>query len=323
MPTETSLTRVDSFPFDSRADGYDADGYPVYDRAVGASLLRSTFAKFFSDGVFPSPGDALQIAKDYGRHIGVITYAPVPVDERVIEDLFQTEITFTSGYDNPQRNLRCVMEMKDQGIDVVVGGGVTVQMAQMNGIKNVLITTRPETLENAVDEAVHMMEIIQRDKLELEEISQIIRYASEAILLTDLKGHIMMANQGAEELLGELTEGRGIEHLGELPQLEVLLEQVRTGRAYRSELVSVGETMLLCSQYPIFISGHLMGVALFLQHSAKIQKLEQSIRTRLDIAYAHEAALEYAMDGGFLVARIRIPRRYTAPDRIELPQLKE
>lgn len=49
----------------------------------------------------------------------------------------------------------------------------------------------------------------------------------------------------------------------------------------------------------------------------------QSIRTRLDIAYAHEAALEYAMDGGFLVARIQIPRRYTAPDRIELPQLKE
>lgn len=49
----------------------------------------------------------------------------------------------------------------------------------------------------------------------------------------------------------------------------------------------------------------------------------QSIRTRLDIAYAHEAVLEYAMDGGFLVARIRIPRRYTAPDRIELPQLKE
>lgn len=49
----------------------------------------------------------------------------------------------------------------------------------------------------------------------------------------------------------------------------------------------------------------------------------QGIRTRLDIAYAHEAALEYAMDGGFLVARIRIPRRYTAPDRIELPQLKE
>ena len=63
MPTQTNLSKVESFPFDSRSDGYDEDGYPVYDRAVGAGLLRATFAKFFSDGVFPSPADALQIGK--------------------------------------------------------------------------------------------------------------------------------------------------------------------------------------------------------------------------------------------------------------------
>lgn len=57
------MTRMESFPFDSKADGYDADGYPVYDRAVGASMLRETFAKFFSNGVFPSPGTALNIGK--------------------------------------------------------------------------------------------------------------------------------------------------------------------------------------------------------------------------------------------------------------------
>lgn len=61
--TTTGTTRMQSFPFDSKFDGYDSDGYPVYDRAVGASLLRETFKKFFSNGVFPSPGDALQIGK--------------------------------------------------------------------------------------------------------------------------------------------------------------------------------------------------------------------------------------------------------------------
>ena len=61
--TTTGTTRMQSFPFDSKPDGYDADGYPVYDRAVGASLLRETFAKFFSNGVFPSPGTALNIGK--------------------------------------------------------------------------------------------------------------------------------------------------------------------------------------------------------------------------------------------------------------------
>lgn len=55
--------RVESFPFDSTENGYDEDGYPVYDRAVGASLLRTVFARFFKDGVFDTPADALQIGK--------------------------------------------------------------------------------------------------------------------------------------------------------------------------------------------------------------------------------------------------------------------
>ena len=71
MPTQTTLSRVESFPFDSRSDGYDADGYPVYDRAVGASMLRETFKKFFSDGVFPSPGGALQISKGSGLTVTI------------------------------------------------------------------------------------------------------------------------------------------------------------------------------------------------------------------------------------------------------------
>lgn len=64
-------TQVESFPFDSQADGYDVDGYPVYDRAVGARVLRSVFEKFFSDGVFPNPGDALQINKGTGLNVTV------------------------------------------------------------------------------------------------------------------------------------------------------------------------------------------------------------------------------------------------------------
>ena len=47
-----TLTRLESFPFDSRYDGFDDEGYPVYDRAVGSKTLRDVFAHFFSDGVF-------------------------------------------------------------------------------------------------------------------------------------------------------------------------------------------------------------------------------------------------------------------------------
>ena len=65
------LKRVESFPFDSKADGYDDDGYPIYDRAVGASVLRDAFKQFFTDGIFGTPANALDIEKGTGLSITV------------------------------------------------------------------------------------------------------------------------------------------------------------------------------------------------------------------------------------------------------------
>ena len=63
---------LESFPFDSAPDlVYDDDGYPVYDRAVGARVMRDTFKKFFSDGVFPNPGTALKITKGEGLSVNI------------------------------------------------------------------------------------------------------------------------------------------------------------------------------------------------------------------------------------------------------------
>lgn len=66
-----ALERLESFPFDSIPDCYDDDGYPVYDRAVGASMLRETFRQFFSDGVFGTPADAWRISKGEGLSVKV------------------------------------------------------------------------------------------------------------------------------------------------------------------------------------------------------------------------------------------------------------
>lgn len=66
-----ALTRIESFPFDSRFDGFDDEGYPVYDRAVGARMLRSAFAQFFADGVFGSDPGAFAIEAADGLSVTV------------------------------------------------------------------------------------------------------------------------------------------------------------------------------------------------------------------------------------------------------------
>lgn len=64
-------TRLQSFPFDSKASGYDDYGYPLYDRAVGASMLKQTLAQFFTNGVFTDPLSALVITKGEGLRVVV------------------------------------------------------------------------------------------------------------------------------------------------------------------------------------------------------------------------------------------------------------
>ena len=66
-----ATVRLESFPFDSKFDGYDEEGYPVYDRAVGAGTLRAAFKQFFSDGVFGTPVDAWKITKGDGLSVKV------------------------------------------------------------------------------------------------------------------------------------------------------------------------------------------------------------------------------------------------------------
>ena len=68
MPADTSLpdgvTLVDAFPFDSNPTLItDVNGYLRGDRSVDAWTMQRVFKQFFSDGVFGTPSDALQIAK--------------------------------------------------------------------------------------------------------------------------------------------------------------------------------------------------------------------------------------------------------------------
>lgn len=63
---------LESFPFDSSPDvQYDEWGYPRFDRAVGSRCLRDALRKLFTSGVFPSPGNALQISKADGLAVSI------------------------------------------------------------------------------------------------------------------------------------------------------------------------------------------------------------------------------------------------------------
>ncbi len=77
MTDTVSLVRLESFTFDSKFDGWDDQGYPVYDRAVGSAMFREALAKIFSSGVFPLPADGMRLVRGEGMALRVLPGAAV------------------------------------------------------------------------------------------------------------------------------------------------------------------------------------------------------------------------------------------------------
>ena len=95
--------RLESFPFDSDFDGYDAYGYPVFDRAVSARTYRYSLEQFFSDGVFGTPANALQISK--GAGLNVVIQPGIGIIRGGIGGVFDDPATLELDTAAPQGNV--------------------------------------------------------------------------------------------------------------------------------------------------------------------------------------------------------------------------
>lgn len=55
------IAKITAFPYDSQISEYAIDGTPIYDRAIGSSIFRDLFLKYFTEGVFPNPSTSFQV----------------------------------------------------------------------------------------------------------------------------------------------------------------------------------------------------------------------------------------------------------------------
>lgn len=97
--------RLESFPFDSSpTPTYNEAGYPIYDRAVGARTYRYSLQQFFSDGVFGTPSNALQIGKA-SSGLAVTVQPGIGIIRGAIGGVFNDPVTIQLDTAAPQGNV--------------------------------------------------------------------------------------------------------------------------------------------------------------------------------------------------------------------------
>lgn len=219
---------------------------------------------------------ALKTAKRHGNKIGLVTYTPCRWLRAVFEDLLQIDLVFMDEYQNEKEISNIIKELKCIGVDVIVGGSVSVDIAEKHGMCGELIHTSPKTIEQSVEEAKRVVSAIRKEYAELEMISQIIEKLSDAIILVDNEGKIMLMNPSAKAVfVGE----ENVSSIDQLPVDRDFLEGIRERRSRKGEIHTFNDVDMLVNQMPLIVGENHRGVILVLQKISAIQNLESKIRT--------------------------------------------
>lgn len=173
----------------------------------------------------------------------------------------------------------------DSGIEVAIGGLSLEQEVLLRGISYIMTSTDEDSVNDAIDEALHLTEIAEeRDKREqelqnrYETIQAIFNCAAEGILHVDCFGTVTDINDTAAKLLAPLMCGENIKVLIKPENLSKILHE---GEILRGEMVNYREKPLLINVNPICVGDAINGAVITIQQQMEIQNMEQKIRRRL------------------------------------------
>lgn len=124
---------MEAFPLQSNFLGYDEQGNPIYDRAVGADFMHEREKLFYTNGIFPNPSDNFQVMIASGMAVNVQPGTCFIQGVTGIE-INKTALTIAPAEDLTNRTdsvvLRC--DFVNRLIDVTVVKGTTTLTRNSN-----------------------------------------------------------------------------------------------------------------------------------------------------------------------------------------------
>nr|WP_312579778.1 sigma 54-interacting transcriptional regulator [Sedimentibacter sp.] len=225
---------------------------------------------------------ALIKAGKMGKNIGVVGYDNLLRGLELLNPLLNINIKQVFG-DNQEEMRSNIIRLRDEGIDVIVGGVFQTNVAKELNIKNVRIDFSLNALKYAYDEAASILETIKLNTRKNEELKAILNNAKEGYVAIDKNGIITLINKTSLNLVS-----RDLNHLGGallidvFPELKGLLDVVKTGNESLQEIICLKNTDVLCNMIPLMLDNkEIVGAIATFTDINTISKGERKIRDKI------------------------------------------
>lgn len=181
----------------------------------------------------------LTLAEGYPGRTAIVGFSNISEGARTIAalldlDIKTVEINSSAEVETTLKNLQ------KEGIKSVIGDTVTIETAKKTGLNGILITSGSEAVSESFQEAIHINELLNSLKKEIQQYKQLLIHEKNAYMLFDSKGNVIEQNQASEQLPEKLG--------GEFEQLKkYALESIQSNNTNSSILMNNGNTFEIFS----------------------------------------------------------------------------
>ncbi len=221
---------------------------------------------------------ALMRARTISEHVGVVTYRETIPELNAIRELLNIEIAQRT-YRTIEDCHNCFHSLRAEGVEVIVGSSLVVELARQNQIEGIL-TYSPTSVRQAFEHAIDLSHLAQLKSSRFEQLNDVLHHLREAVLAVDLDERITAINGEMQKLLG-VTERSciGARLSSVAPELRVT-DVLRTGNAELDAVIQMRSVTCIANITAIRERAVTAGAVISLQDARRIELAETNLRTQ-------------------------------------------
>lgn len=256
----------------------EANGIKVIvSRSGTASILK----KYLSIPIISIPLSTFDLlenifeASKKGKYIGISIFGNPLSGTEILERLLHVKIRQIIYHDSEGLRIG-ILQAKNEGIEVLVGGNFAFKTSQEIGVPCVFFSSSEESIASAIDEARVVVSIQKEEMEKTRRMEAILNSVSEGMVAIDRNGAVTVFNKVAEDILGvKGTLGLNVDVV--ISQLD-LCEVLKTGISKFQCLKKVGEVEIVTNIVPIYLGEEVIGAIASLTDVSKVMRVEQKVR---------------------------------------------
>jgi propionate catabolism operon transcriptional regulator len=143
---------------------------------------------------------ALARARELSSRIAVVLHREVSAALRRFMRVFDMAVELRA-YESPDDVMRCIRELADQGVDVVVGAGMVTDYAKKAGLTAVLLYSL-DSVRTAMETALAIAHAEREERARRDRLDLVLRHLNDGVVAVDMHGRITTLNPAAARIIG-------------------------------------------------------------------------------------------------------------------------